>query len=34
MSVRAEQLGILWPALEATDIGDLISFLNDPVRTK
>lgn len=34
MWARAEQLGIPWPSLEATDIGDLLSFLNDPVRKK
>jgi cytochrome c2 len=28
MGARAEQLGITWPTLQATDIGDLISFLN------
>jgi len=34
MWARAEQLGIPWPSLEATDIGDLLSFLNDPARKK
>ena len=34
MRVRSEQLGIPWPTLEPTDIGDLISFLNDPGRQK
>jgi len=28
MGARAEQLGIAWPTLKATDIGDLIAFLN------
>jgi mono/diheme cytochrome c family protein len=32
MGTRAEQLGITWPTLKATDIGDLISFLNAPAR--
>jgi cytochrome c2 len=32
MRAHAEQLGIPWPSLEATDVGDLISFLNDPAR--
>lgn len=32
MRARAEQLGIPWPTLEAGDMGDLISFLNDPER--
>jgi cytochrome c553 len=27
---RAEEMGIAWPTLEATDIGDLVSFLNRP----
>lgn len=31
---RAEELGVKWPVLEATDIGDLVSFLNEPVRRK
>ena len=30
MRARAGQIGIAWPALQSTDIGDLISFLNDP----
>jgi mono/diheme cytochrome c family protein len=30
MRARAERIGIAWPALQSTDIGDLISFLNDP----
>lgn len=34
MRARAEHLGIPWPSLEATDMGDLISFLNDPARKK
>lgn len=32
MGTRAEQLGITWPTLQATDIGDLISFLNAPAK--
>jgi len=32
MKARSEQLGIGWPTLEAGDIGDLISFLNDAER--
>ena len=28
MGTRAEHLGITWPTLKATDIGDLIAFLN------
>ncbi len=32
MRSRAERLGIDWPTLESTDIGDLISFLNAPAR--
>ena len=31
---RAEEMGIKWPLLQATDIGDLVSFLNDPARQK
>jgi len=34
MRARAEQLGIPWPTLEPTDVGDLISFLNDPGRQR
>jgi mono/diheme cytochrome c family protein len=34
MSLRADELNIPWPKLEAGDIGDLISFLNDPVRIR
>lgn len=30
MRSRAARLGIAWPALKSTDIGDLITFLNDP----
>ncbi len=30
MRAQAERLGIAWPALQSTDIGDLISFLNEP----
>jgi cytochrome c2 len=29
MWARAQQLGIAWPALEGTDLGNLTSFLND-----
>jgi len=32
MRVRTERLGVAWPTLEATDLGDLISFLNDSAR--
>ena len=32
MQARAEEQGIRWPSLEATDVGDLISFLNAPER--
>ena len=31
---RAEELGIPWPTLKATDIGDLVSFLNAPASPK
>ncbi len=31
---RAEELGISWPTLKATDIGDLVSFLNAPAPAK
>jgi hypothetical protein len=31
---RAEELGIPWPTLKPTDIGDLVSFLNAPARPK
>jgi len=31
---RAEELGIPWPTLKATDVGDLVSFLNAPSRPK
>ncbi len=31
---RAEELGIPWPTLKATDIGDLVSFLNAPAGPK
>lgn len=27
---RAEESGVQWPILQATDIGDLVSFLNNP----
>ena len=29
---RAEESGVKWPVLEATDIGDLVSFLNSPAQ--
>jgi cytochrome c2 len=31
---RAEELGIHWPTLKPTDIGDLVSFLNAPAHPK
>jgi mono/diheme cytochrome c family protein len=31
---RTEELGVPWPTLKATDIGDLVSFLNAPARSK
>jgi cytochrome c2 len=31
---RAEELGVLWPVLKATDIGDLVSFLNSRSQQK
>jgi nitric oxide reductase subunit C len=34
MWARAQQLGVAWPALQGTDLGDLTSFLNDPRKTK
>ncbi len=34
MRARAERMGIAWPTLEPNDMGDLISFLNDPGRTR
>jgi mono/diheme cytochrome c family protein len=34
MNTRAEKLGIPWPSLEPGDVGELISFLNDPERKK
>lgn len=34
MRARADKLGIPWPSLEATDVGDLIAFLNDSARKK
>ncbi len=34
MSLRADELNIPWPKLEPSDIGDLIAFLNDPVRAR
>jgi hypothetical protein len=34
MNTRAEKLGIAWPSLEPGDVGELISFLNDPGRKK
>ena len=32
MQDRAEELGMAWPVLQAADIGDLVSFLNDSGR--
>ena len=34
MNTRAEKLGIPWPSLEPGDVGELISFLNDPGRKR
>jgi hypothetical protein len=34
MMDRVEKMGISWPALEATDIGDLVAFLNAPQTQK
>ena len=31
---RAEETGVAWPALQATDIGDLVSFLNGSARQR
>jgi len=31
---RAQELGVPWPTLKATDVGDLVSFLNAPARQK
>jgi hypothetical protein len=31
---RVEEIGISWPTLEPTDIGDLVAFLNAPRRQK
>jgi mono/diheme cytochrome c family protein len=31
---RVEEMGTSWPTLEATDIGDLVAFLNVPRRQK
>jgi mono/diheme cytochrome c family protein len=31
---RVEKMGISWPTLQATDIGDLVAFLNAPRRQK
>lgn len=31
---RAQELGIPWPTLKATDLGDLVSFLNAPAPPK
>jgi cytochrome c2 len=31
---RAEELGIPWPTLKATDVGNLVSFLNAPASPK
>ncbi len=32
MHTQAQRLGVAWPTLESTDIGDLISFLNHPIQ--
>lgn len=32
MQDRAEEMGIDWPVLKASDVGDLVSFLNEPSR--
>jgi len=34
MAARAQQLGVPWPTLEGTDLGDLTGFLNDAGNTK
>ena len=31
---RSREMGMTWPTLQATDIGDLVSFLNAPVAAK
>jgi mono/diheme cytochrome c family protein len=31
---RAQEMGMPWPELQATDIGNLVSFLNEPAQTK
>jgi len=31
---RSDELGIPWPTLKSTDIGDLVSFLNAPKHPK
>lgn len=31
---RSEEMGVPWPVLKPTDIGDLVSFLNTPARPK
>lgn len=31
---RAEAMGVTWPALKPTDVGDLVSFLNAPARPR
>jgi mono/diheme cytochrome c family protein len=31
---RAESMGVTWPMLKPTDVGDLVSFLNAPSRQK
>jgi cytochrome c2 len=31
---RTEEMGVSWPILQATDIGDLVSFLNSPTHSK
>jgi hypothetical protein len=34
MIERADESGIPWPTLKATDIGNLVSFLNAPAPPK
>lgn len=34
MRLRAEAKGLDWPTLQATDVGEIVSFLNDPAREK
>lgn len=31
---RAESMGVTWPTLQPSDVGDLVSFLNSPSRPK